>query len=129
MPLVRISLQAGKPAAYRRQVADAVHEALVETMDVPAADRFQILTEHAADMLIVDRHYLGIERSDDVVIVQIHLRRGRTVAQKQALYRRIAERLHDAVGLRPEDAFVALVENELPDWSFGLGVAQYVKAA
>ncbi len=46
---------------------------------------------------------------------------------KQALYRRIAERLRDTAQVRPQDVFVTLVENDLPDWSFGDGVAQYVK--
>jgi phenylpyruvate tautomerase PptA (4-oxalocrotonate tautomerase family) len=127
MPLVRISLQAGKSAAYKRKLADAAHAALVETLNAPADDRFQILTEHAAGDLIVDPQFLGIQRSADVVIIQVALRRGRTVEMKQAFYRRTVERLHDAVGLRPEDVVITLVENDLPDWSFGLGVAQYVK--
>ena len=46
MPLVRISLVKGKPEAYRRRVGDAVHRALVETIGVPALDRFQLITEH-----------------------------------------------------------------------------------
>lgn len=127
MPLVRISLQAGKPADTKRKIADAVHAALVETMDVPADDRFQIITEHAPDDLIVDRQYLGIARSDDVVLIQVALRKGRSIEKKKAFYRRTAERLHDAVGLRLEDTLITLAENDLPDWSFGLGVAQYVK--
>lgn len=127
MPLVRISLQAGKPAATKRKIADAIHAALVETMDVPADDRFQIITEHAAEDLIVDRQFLGVARSDDVVVIQVALRAGRTVEKKKAFYRRTAERLHDAVGLRLEDTVITLVENGLPDWSFGLGVAQYVQ--
>jgi phenylpyruvate tautomerase PptA (4-oxalocrotonate tautomerase family) len=127
MPLVRISLQAGKSAATKRKIADAIHAALVETLNAPADDRFQIVTEHAAEDLIVDPTFLGIARSADVVIVQVALRKGRTVEQKQAFYRRIAERLHDAVGLRLEDTVITLVENDLPDWSFGNGVAQYVK--
>jgi phenylpyruvate tautomerase PptA (4-oxalocrotonate tautomerase family) len=127
MPLVRISLQAGKSAAYKRKLADAAHAALVETLNAPADDRFQIVTEHAAEDLIVDPHFLGIDRSRDVVIIQVALRQGRTVEMKQAFYRRTVERLHDAVGLRPEDVVITLVENDLPDWSFGNGVAQYVK--
>jgi 4-oxalocrotonate tautomerase len=127
MPLIRISLRAGQPPERRRAIADAVHQALIETVDVPADDRFQIVTEHAADALIYDRNYLGVARSDDIVMIQIALRRGRPVAVKQALYRRLAERLGDAAGVRPEDVFVTLVENDLADWSFGNGVAQYVK--
>jgi hypothetical protein len=39
MPLIRISLLKGKPASYRRKIGDAVRQALVETIDVPAKDR------------------------------------------------------------------------------------------
>jgi phenylpyruvate tautomerase PptA (4-oxalocrotonate tautomerase family) len=127
MPLMRISLRAGQPRERRRAIADAAHQALIETVDAPADDRFQIITEHEGDGLIYDRHYLGIERSDDIVIIQIALRRGRSVPVKRALYRRLAERLHEAAGVRPQDVFVTLVENDLSDWSFGDGVAQYVK--
>lgn len=126
MPLVRIALRQGKSAAYRRAVADAVHEAMVEAIRVPRDDRFQIVTEHDADGLIVDRSFLGVERSDDAVVVQISLRKGRSPELKQALYKRIAEKLADAPGLRPEDVMVVLSENDLADWSFGKGVAQYV---
>ena len=127
MPLVRISLRAGRPAAERAKIGDAVYRAMRETLDVPVDDRFQIITEHAAEALIYDRHYLGIARSDDVVFIQVFLRRGRTVEKKQAFYRRVADLLGEAVALRREDVFITLAENDLADWSFGNGVAQYVE--
>ena len=71
MPLVRIAMRQGKSAAYRRAVADEVHQAIVEVANVPAQDRFQIVTEHAPDDLIYDPTYLGIECTDDIVMVQI----------------------------------------------------------
>ena len=129
MPLVRIELQRGKSAEYRRAIADGVYEAMRETIQVPERDRFEVITQHDPDDFVYDRQYLGIERSDDFVIVQIALRRGRSTEAKQALYRRISERLHEAPGIRPEDVFVTLVENGTDDWSFGNGQAQYVKPA
>lgn len=126
MPLVRIALRSGKSAAYRRAVADAVHEGMVDAIKVPKEDRFQVVTEHDADGLIVDRTFLGVERSDDAVIVQISLRRGRPVELKQALYKRIVEKLADGPGVRPEDVLIVLSENDLADWSFGNGEAHYV---
>jgi len=126
MPLVRISHRAGADAAYRQALSDGVQEAMASTVNVPPDDRFHILTEHAAG-LIFDAHYLGIERSSDWVAIQITLRRGRTVEMKQALYRRIAENLARNPGLRSEDILVCLVENDLADWSFGQGEAQYVR--
>jgi 4-oxalocrotonate tautomerase len=128
MPLVRISLVKGKPEAYRRKVGDAIHRALVETAGVPPLDRFQLLTEHEPGDLVYDSTYLGIARTADVLIVQITISVGRTLEQKRALYRRIAANLAAAVGLRPEDAFVNLVEVAKENWSFGNGVASYAPA-
>jgi phenylpyruvate tautomerase PptA (4-oxalocrotonate tautomerase family) len=128
MPLVRISLVKGKPEAYRRKVGDAVHRALVETINVPALDRFQVLTEHEPGDIVYDSNYLGIARSSDLVIIQITLSTGRTLEQKRALYRRIADHLHAAVGLRREDAWINLVETAKENWSFGNGVASYAPA-
>ena len=128
MPLVRISLAKGKPEAYRRKVGDAVHRALVEAVGVPPLDRFQLLTEHEPGDLVYDSNYLGIARSSDLVIVQITLSAGRSLEQKRALYRRIAANLAAAVGLRPQDAWINLVEVAKENWSFGNGVASYAPA-
>ena len=73
MPLVRISLRQGTTAEYRRAIAEGVHSAMLEALAVPADDRFQVITEHNADGLIYDPQYLGIQRSDRVVFVQITL--------------------------------------------------------
>ena len=124
MPLVRISLREGRTPAERARIGDGVHRALVEACGVPADDKFQIVTEHAE--LVYDRRYLGIDRSDGLVVIQVFFRSGRTVEQKKALYKRTAELLSEA-GVRPQDVFVTLVENEPADWSFGNGEAQYVK--
>ena len=126
MPLVRISHRTGISEAYRQALSDGVQEAMERTVNVPVNDRFHIVTEHAAG-LIFDAHYLGIERSPDWVAIQITLRKGRTVEMKQALYRRIVANLAADPGLRPEDVLICLLENDLADWSFGGGVAQYVQ--
>jgi 4-oxalocrotonate tautomerase len=125
MPLIRISLLKGKPASYRRKVGDAVHQALVETIDVPAKDRFQLITEHDPEDFIYDREYLGIARSRDLVIIQITMSAGRSLHLKRSLFRTIAERLAAAVQLRPEDVWINLVETAKENWSFGNGIAQY----
>ena len=124
MPLVRISLLKGRPAELRRKIGDAIHRALVEAIDVPPRDRFQILTEHEPGDLVYDSEYLGIARTDQIVIVQITLSAGRTLAQKRSLFRRIADHLA-ALGLRREDAWINLVEVAKENWSFGLGDASY----
>jgi 4-oxalocrotonate tautomerase len=125
MPLVRISLREGKSEAYRRAIGEGVHRAMVETINVPPHDRFQVITEHSAADLIYDPTYLGIARTDDVVFVQITLNAGRTVEQKRALYARIAGLLAENPGVRPQDVLINLVEVPRENWSFGNGEAQY----
>jgi len=127
MPLVRISLLAGKPDSHKRKIADAVHRALVETISIPVQDRFQIITEHAQPDLIYDPNYLNISRTGDVVIIQITLSAGRTLELRKSLFRRAADLLHQEVGLRKENVFINLVEVAKENWSFGNGEAQYAQ--
>ncbi len=125
MPLVRIDLRAGHSPAVRQAVGDAVHRAMVEAIGVPPDDRFQVITEHPPEGLVYDPGYLGIQRSDAVVFIQITLNAGRTVEQKRALYARIAALLAERAEIRAADVLVSLVEVARENWSFGDGVAQY----
>ena len=125
MPLARIDLPAGKPADYGRAVADVVYEAMVATLDAPKHDRFQVISRHTGDTLIIDPTYLDIERSADALIIQLTLNEGRTVEVKKAFYKAVADGLHERVGLRREDVFISLVEVKKENWSFGNGIAQY----
>jgi 4-oxalocrotonate tautomerase len=127
MPLARVSLRRGKPATYRKAILEGIYQALRDTFDVPEGDRFMILTEHDEGDFVYDANYLGIRRSDDLVIVQITVSNTRPTAQKQKLYRRIVERLTESPGLRAEDIFINLVEVLPENWSFGHGEAQYVR--
>ncbi len=127
MPFVRISLREGKQPTYLKAVSEAVHRAMVETINVPADDRFQVVTEHPAGGLVYDPGYLGVRRSDDLLVVQITLNQGRTLEQKKALYARIAQLLSEVAKVRPEDVLISLVEVPKENWSFGRGEASYVK--
>jgi phenylpyruvate tautomerase PptA (4-oxalocrotonate tautomerase family) len=124
MPFVRIDLLRGKDAAYRSKLGEAVYDALT-SIGAPKDDRFQVIAQHDPDGLIFDRNYLDIERGDDFVAVQITMREGRTLEQKQALFAAIVKNMVDSVGIRPEDVFINLVENHKENWSFGNGIAQY----
>jgi phenylpyruvate tautomerase PptA (4-oxalocrotonate tautomerase family) len=126
MPLARIDLLKGKSAEYRAEVGQIVYQALLDCFSVPKDDRFQIITEHPKAELLFDRSYLGIERSDDCIFVQVTLSSGRTVEAKQRFYKAVADGLHEKLKLRREDVFINLVEVTKENWSFGKGIAQYV---
>jgi phenylpyruvate tautomerase PptA (4-oxalocrotonate tautomerase family) len=98
---------------------------MVEMLNVPVEDRFQITTQHDSDSLIYDANYLGISRSDDIVIIQITLNAGRSVEMKRAFYSGVARSLAERPGIRPQDVFINLVEVSKENWSFGDGIAQY----
>jgi 4-oxalocrotonate tautomerase len=125
MPFVRIDLPRGKSLEYRRTLGDVVYEAMIQTINVPANDRFQVITEHPPEELIVDGSYLGIERTTECVLIQIFLNEGRTTELKKAFYKAIADGLHQRLGLRKQDVFITLVEVKKENWSFGNGEAQY----
>lgn len=125
MPLARIDLATGKPDAYRRAIGDVVYEAIVAALGAPEGDRFQIVTEHPAAELTFDRSYLGVHRTDDCVFIQLTLNAGRSLEQKRAFYSRVADGLHERLGLARGDVFISLVEVARENWSFGDGVAQY----
>jgi phenylpyruvate tautomerase PptA (4-oxalocrotonate tautomerase family) len=127
MPLVRVSIREGLSTEFRAAMGDAIHRAMIDTINVPADDRFQIFTEHRPDGLVFDPGYLGIDRSEGFVAIQITLNLGRTIDQKRALYAKIAANLAENPGIRPEDVLVNLVEVSRENWSFGKGEASYAR--
>jgi phenylpyruvate tautomerase PptA (4-oxalocrotonate tautomerase family) len=126
MPLVRIDLIRGRRPDDIRAIADAAHRALVDVLDIPERDRFQIITEHDADHVIALDAGLGFERTDGLVMIQIFTQSGRSTEVKQRVYRIVAKQL-EALGIAGEDIFVSFMENGPQDWSFGFGRAQYVE--
>jgi phenylpyruvate tautomerase PptA (4-oxalocrotonate tautomerase family) len=130
MPFVRIDAMEADDDRLSA-LGRAVHDAMIETIGIPPDDRFQVLVDHhrTGTLLRYDNDFLGVHRDDDLVYVAITMRSGRTPAQKQALYQRIAELAHEYAGTEPRNVFVTLTENESIDWSFGEGIAQYVSPA
>ena len=127
MPLTRIDLRRGKSAAYLTALTEGIYHAMRETFDVPEDDLFTVINEHDEATFACSKGYLGIARTDDLIVVQITCNNTRTVQKKMALYKGIAERLSQNPGLRPEDIFINLVEVAPENWSFGNGLAQYAQ--
>jgi phenylpyruvate tautomerase PptA (4-oxalocrotonate tautomerase family) len=128
MPLARIDLVKGKSPEYRKTIGDVVYNAMVDILKAPQDDRFQVISEHAASDFIFDPHFLGIERSPNCVFIQLTLNSGRTLDQKRAFYKRVADELHAQLDMRREDVLINLVPVAPEDWSFGNGEAPLVKA-
>lgn len=122
MPISRVSLLKGKSAEYLRALSDSLHQALVDSFDVPQDDRFQMIHQLEPYEFIFDRHYLGGPRSDDFVLICITAGRLRSTAVKQAFYQRLVNLLADSPGIRPEDVMVVINFNSINEWSFSGGM-------
>ena len=125
MPILHVSLRAGKPEAYRQAIFDSLYRAMREALDVPVDDQFMTIREHEAANFRYGASCFGVNRSDDVAFIQITVFNTRTAEQKKALFRRIAELLGENPGIRPEDVFVNVLDAAKENWSVGHGLAQF----
>ncbi|MBO9436397.1 tautomerase family protein [Ruegeria sp. R13_0] len=125
MPLVHISLRSGKSETYRQAIFDGLYLAMRETFSVPEDDQFMLITEHDAANFRYGASYLGIDRSDDLVLIQLSAMNSRTSEQKKAFYQRVVDILAENPGIRSEDVFVNVLEGVKENWSLGNGIAHY----
>ncbi len=120
MPLARISVPQNLPASRVRALADAVHDGLVSTCEVPQKDRFQLISRFGEDEMLIDPHFPDVARTADASIIEILFLEGRSIAQRAALFQHIAK---DAIaaGFQGDDIMITLMENSATDWSLGFG--------
>ncbi|GAB2931935.1 tautomerase family protein [Hafnia psychrotolerans] len=125
MPLVRVDMIEGKPGTFRKAIGDVIYNALISHLKAPENDRFIIFAEHTPEEMMISPDYLGIERTQNCIVIQVTLNSGRTQEMKKAFYHSVAYGLHEHTGMRLEDVFISLVEVPKENWSFGNGEAQY----
>jgi 4-oxalocrotonate tautomerase len=126
MPVTRIAIRDGKSPEYKQALMDEIYQAMLETVAIKDGDRFMAITEHGQHEFAYGP-FLGIERSDDLVQIQVFWAPGKAVDAKLAMYRRIVERLAENPGVRPADILISVVETAAENWSFGNGETQFYK--
>ena len=121
MPLVTLTVRKPKSAAFKAQVLDAVHAALVSS-GVPATDKFQRVIELEAEDFRFDPSYpdLQSERTESFVLIEILWSVGRSVKIKKKLLEELMASL-SRQGLNPEHAMVCFKETAWENWAFGGG--------
>lgn len=128
MPFIRVSyLEQQYSALQLEQVSETIMDALIQHFNVPENDWFHVFSSHEREEFFYSRNYLGVERSDGLLYIQITCKSGRTTEQKTGLYETLAKNLSNTIPMRKEDVFIVLVETEFEDWSFGNGVAQMLQ--
>jgi 4-oxalocrotonate tautomerase len=127
MPLVKVWLREPIDHVRTAAILDGIHQALVSEANVPADDRFQVAERLSESRMIAHPTYGGVQRSEELVFVEITLNRGRSVEVKKRLYAAIARNLEQEPGIRSDDLLISLVEVEKENWSFGKGIATYAE--
>lgn len=127
MPLVYYDIVRGRSPEQIRALLDSTQTAIVEAFETPERDRYQLVTEHSPGEMIIQDHGLGIERSENLVVIHMINRHGKkTRSQKEKLYALLARNLKRDCGLDPADLVVSITENESEDWSIGYGKSQFL---
>ena len=126
MPLARIDVSKDAPSERTKIVSEAIYSAMVDIASVPLHDKFRVVTRHAAGEIIYPKEgYLGLNYTDDLIIIQITWVGGRSTEVKKKFYKRIADEIHERAHVRKEDIWISLVDSAREDWSFGNGDMQY----
>ncbi|WP_342051370.1 MULTISPECIES: tautomerase family protein [unclassified Cupriavidus] len=129
MPVFHAYLPKGQFTREQKiAIGNALNQSLVQGLKIPAGDRFIALTEHGDDELFIDPTFMNMERSKQAMIVTVLVGAHRPLTDKRILMAAMTRLLHEAVGISPDDVFIALIPVPNENFSFGRGVPQLAEA-
>lgn len=128
MPVTGVAIREGKTPQYDQALLDDIYEAMRQTVAIMHGDCFMAITEHGEHEFAYGR-FRWIDRSDDLVQIQVFWAPGKTVDAKLAMYKKIVARLATNPGVRPEGVLISVVEKAAGNWSGGNGEAQFYELA
>jgi hypothetical protein len=117
VPLINIDLSRELFEASHAEIGNAIHEAQIEALGIPADDRFQVFQPHGVDELKFDAGYNNVDRRD-LLLVRVTAVHMYPVATKKKFFAAVVEKL-EPLGIRREDVLISLVENGFEDWYAG----------
>lgn len=121
MPIVRTAVKSGTTSEIKEKIVMGIHSALIEGIGMPQDELFNLVQDYDSGDFFYSRSFNGVARSDNVVVVEITMRRGRSDAMKTALYAAITNNLEQDAQVRPKDVLIFMHENDHSDWSVGNG--------
>ncbi len=113
MALARIEILEGRSAEEKRELLDAVNEALIAALKVPRGDPTLRIVEHdrACLQLPTVPHRVG----DRYTLIEITMFAGRSIEAKRELYTQIVRRLGE-LGVPHTDITIVLLESPRENW-------------
>ena len=124
MPLVKVNLLKGRSAEEKDSIAAAIQAALVSTLEVADANRYQLFNEYDGESFRHTSGYLGMTYTDQLLIIEITIREGDDDELKKSLLAEINRNLLAAGVVGGDDVFVLITEIGDANVSFGQGLAQ-----
>lgn len=110
MPSTKIETRTGWIGDRRRDVIEAVQQALLEGLKIPEWDRCVRLTEYDHDSFIVPSG-----KGSSYMLVEVTLFSGRSLEAKRRLYRSLIDEL-GLLGVPATDIKITLIEVSPENW-------------
>jgi phenylpyruvate tautomerase PptA (4-oxalocrotonate tautomerase family) len=118
MPVVRVTMRQGRSADYRKAILNGVHDALVESFEIPEQDRHQQLIQ-----LPPEDFEIPSSQTDAHTLIELTVFPGRSLEAKKKLYQGIVRKLAQDPGIAPTDVLIVLHEPPLENWGIRGGQA------
>ena len=116
MPIVQVSLLAGRTDREKASIADAIHHALVTAFKIPQHDKKIRITEYTEA-----NFHVPPGKSSKYVFVEITQFPGRSKEAKRHLYKEIVHGL-SSLHIEPGDVFIVLNEPPMENWGIRGGI-------
>jgi len=129
MPLAKIHIRQGRyDEARLSKVSGAIQAALMNTLGVPREDFYQLIFEFPANRFLHTPSFVGMNYSDDLIILDLTFIHGRPKETRLALLKDLNVRVAAAAGISSDDMMITLYEVPGENISFGQGEAQRANA-
>lgn len=125
MPLMRFDMQKGRSKEEIKQILDITYQVASAEFHLLPHDRYQVVTQHDPEEMIIEDVGLGLKRTKDFVLISL-TSSPRTKEDKINFYDKLVKELHEKTGISPEDVMINITPNTKEDWSFGNGEAQFL---
>jgi 4-oxalocrotonate tautomerase len=125
MPVAKIHVLEGRYNEARLgKVSSAVQNGLISALGIPPEDFFQIIHVLPRGRFLHTPSFLGLNYSDDLIILEVTFISGRPKEKRLALLKALNDGVVAAAGISPDDLLITLYETPGENISFGRGLAQ-----
>ena len=125
MPVAKLHVLEGRyDEARLDRMLNGVQQALITALGIPPDDFFQIIHVLPPTQFRHTRSFLGLNYSDDLILLEITFISGRPKEKRLGLLKALNDAVIAAAKISPDDLLITLYETPGENISFGRGLAQ-----